>query len=335
MLQPTRTPRTTSRPTQRLLWIDLLRGAAVLFVIINHAIGMTQIAGWDVPEQLSMATVALEPFRLPMLLVVSGMFLPRALSKSTNAYVTGKVRHLLWPLALWAPITLATHTPGRLGDPMAWLGPSHLWYLKTLAICYALALLSRWVPLWVFPVAFLTIRWSGLSIDVSLLYHGSFFFLGALIEPMVAKLQRVPRWGFALLAVATALGSWMHITGITPKYRLGALVFSMIGVMALLWLAPRIPRVRPVRFLERMGQESIVHYIVHLPVIAVVLSIAAALGLGTATTLAATAALGVGVPILLTHVRGHKILFSLPASVLERLTPRPARPRRAAGAGTT
>lgn len=312
MLRSTITPRSHTVSTSRLSWIDLLRGGAVLFVILNHAIGMTQIAGWPIPGWLSLATRTLEPYRLPMLLVVSGMFLPRALRKPAEVYVSGKIRNLVWPLLLWAPVTVLTHIPQRAADPAVWIGPSHLWYLRTLVFCYAVALLARRVPLWVFPTVFLGALFTGVTDDVNLFWFGSFFFIGALVEPLAARLQRAPRWAFALMVAAAVVGSWLHVTGLTRGQNPTTLALALAGVAAMLWVAPRLPRGLGVQLLERLGRRSIVYYVVHLPVIAVLLRILDAVGAGTAVTLPVVALAAVAVPFGVSRISGHEVLFSMP-----------------------
>lgn len=310
------TPLTTAdavsiRP--RLLWMDFLRGTAVLLVMVNHAIGMAHIAGYEIPEWLMSPTRSVEPFRLPMLLFVSGLLLPRALTKPLGTYVRGKLRHVVWPLVLWAPLVVFAHIPERAAEPLAWIaGPSHLWYLSTLVFCYAVALLSRWVPLWVFPVVFLSLLLGRVSDNVNLLWFGSFFFIGALMQPALERIQSASRWAFlAALAVAVT-GSFLHVAQVTSGQSLLILAFALAGVLVMLWLAPRVPRVAPVRWLERLGRRSMVFYVVHLPVIALILRAAEPHDLPAVLVIGVSAVAAVAVPFLLTRVKGHEHLFSFP-----------------------
>lgn len=306
---PTAAP---ARP--RLLWMDFLRGLAIALVMVTHAVTMAQQAGLDMPVWLDVPATALQPFRLPMLLIISGMFLPRALSKPLGTYVGGKLRHLLWPLVLWAPLVMLAHSPARIGQWSAWqVGPAHLWYLQTMLFCYALALLSRWVPLWVFPVALLAVRELGWSDSLAFYYYAPFFFIGALAQPLTERLQNAPRWFGGLLGLAAAVGSALHVLGAIGTWSKPFFVVSLVGALAMIWLAPRLRRGWTVRLLERVGRRSMVFYILHFPVIALFYRFAVPLDLPVPVLVAAGAIVAAVVPFLVTRIPGHDVWFSLPA----------------------
>lgn len=310
---------TTPPARPRLLWMDFLRGLAIALVMVTHAVTMAQQASLDVPAWLDVPATALQPFRLPMLLIISGMFLPRALSKPLGTYVTGKVRHLLWPLVLWAPLVMLAHAPDRIGEWSAWeVGPAHLWYLQTMLFCYALALLSRWVPLWVIPVALLAVRELGWSDSLAFYYYAPFFFIGTLIQPLAERLQNAPRWVGGLLALAAAIGSALHVLGSVATWSKSFFLISLVGALAMIWLAPRLRRGWTVRLLERVGRRSMVFYILHFPVIALFYRFAVPLDLPVPVLVAAGAMLAALVPFLTTRIPGHDAWFSLPQTARSR-----------------
>lgn len=314
----------TGAPTtaRRRTWVDLLRGTAVLMVMVNHAIGMAHIDGRQIPQLMMDATRSIEPFRLPLLLLISGLFLPRALTKPVGTFISGKLRHLLWPLVLWAPITVFTHIPDRAGEPMAWLGTSHLWYLLTLLFCYAVGLATAKLPVWVVPVAFLTLLFTVAPQHVNYLWFGAFFFIGATIVPYVRRIQDA-HWGvFTGLAAVAAVGSYLHLAKVTSGQNLLVLAFALAGCGAMLWLAPRVPRIRPVRMLEAIGRRSVVFYVAHLPVIAVTYTVLERTQVDDTSAIVIAAALAFLVPLALTRTSWHRALFSFPG------LHRPAKPSR-------
>lgn len=313
-------PQRAATPSRRLTWMDLLRGTAVLLVMLNHTVNMAHIDGWPMPDWMLSATRPFEPFRLPMLLLISGLFLPRALAKPLKTYVSGKLRNLAWPLLLWAPITVFTHIPERASDPSAYLGTSHLWYLLTLLFCYAVGLLahklgagSRWFPMWLLPVASLLVLFQWFPEQVNYFWFGAFFFAGAAVVPYVKRLQDAPWWVFGLLAAATALGSWLHVTKTTQGQSLLMFVLALAGCGAMVWLAPRIPRVRLVRGLETIGRRSIIYYVVHLPVIAALYNVLQPLGVPTELAVGSAVVVSFVVPLLLTRIAWIDVLFAFPA----------------------
>ena len=314
-------PQRASRAARRVTWMDLLRGSAVLLVMANHAIGMAHIDGWEMPQWLMDATRSVEPFRLPLLLLVSGLFLPRALTKPLRTYVSGKLRHLAWPLLLWAPLTVWLHVPECASDPSAYLGASHLWYLLTLLFCYAVGLVTylmgvgttRWLPAWTVPVAFLAILFNWMPDKGNYFWFGAFFFVGAWLVPHVRRLQSA-HWsvflGFTAVAV---IGSHLHVHGVTSGQNLLVFGIALAGCGAALWAAPRIPRNRVVRWLEGIGRRSIVYYVVHLPVIAAFYNLIEDRGIPTLPAVAAAFALAFAVPSALVRAPWHGMLFSFPA----------------------
>lgn len=313
-------PQEAHKASRRITWMDLLRGTAVLLVMLNHTVNMAHIDGWPMPEWMLTATRPFEPFRLPLLLLISGLFLPRALTKPVGTYISGKLRNLAWPLVLWAPITVFTHIPERASDPAAYIGTSHLWYLLTLLFCYAVGLLahrlgagSKWFPMWLLPAASLLMLFQWLPEQVNFFWFGAFFFAGAALVPHAKRLQEAPRWVFALLVTATVAGSWLHVNHITQGQSLLTFALALAGCGAMVWLAPRVPRVRLVRGLEAIGRRSIIYYVVHLPVIAALYNILQPLGVPTELAVGSAVVVSFVVPLLLTRVPWIDVLFAFPA----------------------
>lgn len=306
---------TTSR---RLTWMDLLRGTAVLLVMLNHTVNMAHIDGWAMPEWMLLATRPFEPFRLPMLLLISGLFLPRALAKPLGTYVSGKLRNLVWPMLLWAPVTVLTHIPERATDPTAYLAPSHLWYLLTLLFCYAVGLVAHKLgagtrfPMWLVPAAFLAVLFLWLPQQVNFFWFGAFFFVGAALVPHAKRLQEAHWAVFAGLAAVTVVGSWLHVAKVTEGQSLLTFGVALAGCGAMVWLAPKIPRARIVRGLEAIGRNSVIYYVVHLPVIAALYNVIQPMGASVELAVGSAAVLSFVVPLLLTRVRGVQVLFSFP-----------------------
>lgn len=116
----------------------LLRGTAVILIAVMHA----TVEGGSGAMQV--VNVLLEPFRVPMLLVVSGMLLHRSLAKPLRIYVSGKVRRILWPWLVWMVPMIAVWWATFAGNPTAFLVDyTHLWYLTVLLCCYGLAPVTR------------------------------------------------------------------------------------------------------------------------------------------------------------------------------------------------
>ena len=76
----------------RLLWMDRLRGVAIVAVIVLHAeLSARGASGQELPLVHTL-NGALAPYRMPMLVALSGMLLTPALGKPWRTYLSGKVR---------------------------------------------------------------------------------------------------------------------------------------------------------------------------------------------------------------------------------------------------
>jgi surface polysaccharide O-acyltransferase-like enzyme len=296
--------------------MDLLRGLAVLLIISWHAITVPRGFGIDMPEIVVTINTALSPYRLPTLLVISGMLLSRSLDKPLAIYYEGKARRILWPYVIWTLLTaLAIWKPSAIADPVTWYsGLNHLWFLSTLLVCYAVAPLLRRVPGWLVAAAlfaFWLIAAPPIPGVSNWIWFGAYFFLGSSIAR--ARPTRMPWWAAAALAVVAVGGSVAAVTGSGSGYawKVHWIVLSLAGVLFLIWLAPRIPRVGVVRALESVGRHSIYYYTAHMAAIALFARALAALDVpGGWLTYLGVLAIGILLPLALTRTPGAHWLFA-------------------------
>lgn len=295
--------------------MDLLRGLSVLFIISWHTVTIPARFDLQMPDAIVIVNAALSPYRLPTLLVISGMLLPRSLNKPLGAYYAGKARNILWPYLIWTTITALVINVAALLNPITWYaGIDHLWYLSTLLVCYAAAPFLRPIPGWVVAAALFTL-WFVASPQIpgvaNWIWFGAYFFLGASLGRL--PLARLPWWVAASLAVIAVGGVVAAVTGSGTGYAWKPhwLAISVAGVGLLIWIAPRIPRVRAVRALEAVGRGSIYYYVAHFSAIALLTAAMAALGLaGGWLTYVALLGVGIAVPFALTRIPGAHWLVS-------------------------
>ena len=294
----------------RLEWMDALRGAAVLLVVLLHVPVIPSLLGRSPPEWLERWQFALQPYRMPMLLFLSGMLLERSLAKGTKKYLSGKFRGIVWPFIVWSVVTaIALREPSVLTSPVTWLmGYHHMWFLTILAGCYVLGLLARYLPPWVLPVVLAVVALLGGMYLTNLpggelmsrfAWWGSFFFLGATSPFWLETWQRRSPWVASLFGLVSV--AWSIYVVINPDLRwsrnLPALVLSAGGVLALVWLAPRMAWPQ---WLQKVGRNSIVWYLAHYPAIGALWILFDRMGVTTWwLVIPALALVGFGVPVLL------------------------------------
>lgn len=302
---------------RRMTWMDLLRGVAVLLVVVWHVVSVPSVFTGAGPEGAAGAlNDALSPFRIPTLLVLSGLLLERSLDKGVPRFVTGKLRHIAWPYVL------ITTTSGSLEDmtsPWFWLGGNILWFLAVLLFCYGAAMLRpRWIPWGLCVVAPLVLLWiaePSTNAVIRFLWFGAFFFLGTTLRSHLEVLQqRVPRWGAALLGMIALLGGIAVARGDVAQQAPAFFVISGAGILAVLWCAPRVPRSSITRVLEWYGRNSIVVYVGHAFAMFGTMRLLQAAGVAeSAVVYALMALVGFGLPTFLILVRRRVAwLFAFP-----------------------
>ncbi|MDO5493215.1 MAG: acyltransferase [Nesterenkonia sp.] len=288
-----------SDPSRRMRWMDLLRGLAVVLVVIMHGatIPLSTDSGfreWVVVNQY------LEPVRMPLLMFLSGMLLPRALKKSSGEYLWGKFAAVGWPALVWMVLYGVLVFRNGPFDAAYWATGDYLWFLLALLGCYVIALITRAVHPGVTAAAMITVT-SVVSLTIlpdRILYYGTFFFLGAWLGRWVLAWSRLPRTVPLLLLVPAAVLS--HLAVQDGSLRGGnwqAAAISMVCLALVMWFAPKIPSNAHTRFLEWMGRHSLVVYVVHFPILVVVHRTMDSLDADPLVHVTATTLLGLGLTV--------------------------------------
>ncbi len=239
----------------------------MLLVALWHAF---EIPHAEMPAGVEWVFNVLSVYRVPMLMFLSGLLLDHSLRKRTGMYVGGKLRAIAWPLVVWSAILLLVGWPADAANPWFWLGDAaHLWYLGVLLACYAIGLLVRWVhPIVIFAAGFIAMELihTDIAFVNNTLWFGLYFFAGAAASRWLDRWFRV-RWfvpGAALIAASAWAVYSATVNGYVPIAHWRPLVLSLLGVAAVVWFAGRMPRVR---WLEWVGERSIVFYVAHVPLI--------------------------------------------------------------------
>ncbi|QJU55772.1 acyltransferase [Herbiconiux sp. KACC 21604] len=266
----------TSTPAPRVQWMDTLRGAAVLLVVVYHAPGLLELLGWDIPPFLVNVNDFFLPFRMPALMLLAGMLLPRSLAKGLGRYYLGKLVFVVWPYLVWAALHIVQFGAAYpIDDVRAWISTGYLWFLFFLIVYYAVAPLFAVLPPWLPPVAL----WAVAAVVEpglvhNLLFYAGFFFLGNLValRPRLLDALTERRWVvIPLSAIAVAFGVYIVFAPVNAV--VWFVPFSLAGIVAAIaWLRKTdgLALLDPLRF---AGRNSIVYYVAHFPLMVVVLKI--------------------------------------------------------------
>lgn len=267
----------------RIEWMDVLRGTSIILVVFNHAILFASSSPLGAPEIAWVLNTIFSPVRMPLMVFLSGLLVAGSLRRGPRAYVTGKVRRVLWPYIVWSIIALALLygfgiREGVVGGVTAhvvtlWdlLLPlydpvEHLWFLYDLFLFYMVALVTpRIPPLWIAGgalVAAALVPDFGMRRFFLLLV---FFMIGVWFSQHVGALERTLArrwvvWACAVLALATVAAA---AVGVGLRYTALSAPFAAGGIGIAIVIARRFGSARMLRPLRAVGRDSLVYYIVH------------------------------------------------------------------------
>lgn len=306
-------------------WMDHLRGFTIFLVILFHAGTATERFTGGMPYAVQPVLDAFTPFRMPILVFVSGMLLPRSLAKPGKEYALGKLRGIGWPYVVWSLIFLAVSSQltvqNVLGITVA--PPHYLWFLWFLLIYYTLAwLIERFsisLPI-VLAVCFIG-SFGPEDFRVSRFFFlFLFFLLGHLYAKRTpVKLPNSTRtWFVPLLLVTVAISSGASAMGKDVRYEPLFVASPLAATVLCVMVLPSLARQGFVsRAFGFVGRNSLIFYASHVPAIWLVGSEVAALGdmnKNLVFVVCALTALGVGFGLVVLAGRSKlvSVLFRFP-----------------------
>lgn len=262
--------------------MDCLRGLSILLVIVAHAysIALSDSSGGSLPL-VGNFNGAVGPLRMPAMMFLSGLLMPRSLLKGTAAYLNGKVRRILYPYFLWSVLMIvfmkiASMTIGWGFSPDLWFRPfyaplEHLWFLAYLFLYFVIARLTSSFNPFVMSGVFLLVSFAPITGQWhTFWYYVGFFMLGtgAAKAPVLWAILSSRPWlsalflTISLLTFVTLDVGQMGLVGEAIR-----IPFAIVGLVGAAGLAIRVssaPIFRPLRY---VGRNSIIFYLAHWPLI--------------------------------------------------------------------
>lgn len=308
-------------PDKRMEWMDAIRGAAIVLVLIWHAASIPTLFGFEEPPWLLAGNNFLRPFRMPTLMFLSGILLQRSLGKPLGRYFYGKFSGIVWPYIVWNLLQIWFYgSEWAIFQPGAWVAAGYLWFLFFIAGYYALAPLFRGLPPGIVPALALALSLvlpSGYGQQFC--YFAVFFFLGDLSKRYADVFDRaleMPWVIWVATVVAVALGSTSAIVNVEHD---GWLVpFNLAGILAIIAWGRKLDNAHPFRLFRDIGRNSLVFYTAHFAIMtAAFLGLLALGATNSSLTFPVLFIFGAGGSFLLAKYRGKPPcawLFSFPGA---------------------
>lgn len=336
----------------RLPWPDVAKGLCILLVVLHH---VTKYYAAHLPPDLVAAgtvwaavSAGLKPVRMPLFFLISGWFAHRATHRPWGEHrrrlVGGSYLYALWLLLYWPVYAVErtidanrTHGLLDLAGELAWAATS-MWFLYALVLYFALARALRHLPPAVVlaAAASLSLCASWLPFEetnrVSVLFHFTYFALGAYLPRLVERLAASPVPVQVLLPAFVLLSGALQALGVARSVEL--VLLSVVGIPLGVRVAVRLGSGAVAGVLGWLGRRTLRVYVLHMAVLAVVVHLPVpALPTPALVVLPFAVTAAVVAACLLLHaglVRlGAGWLFEAPAWVVGR---RPAAPPPAGSA---
>lgn len=272
--------------TQRFGWMDAIRGAAIILVVFGHATYYTDLYTDHTFTRFGAFTNIVSPLRMPLLLFLSGLLVPRSMTKGPRRYFSGKAKNILYPYVLWSLLIivaywLVSQTIPTWYVPPVWAivtaPPLQLWFLAYLLVYYAIAYATRSVsPLW---VVFGAIVLMGIPMEGawgSIALRAVPFFLGVWIARNPAPFEKLTSnvWASAVLlaiSVLLAVGRQFGILTVPDlSWAFPLLLAFFVGVVGVLRPISEHWVLAPLRY---VGKSSMKMYVIHAPAITITIAL--------------------------------------------------------------
>lgn len=278
MIASSTVSRAATDDSTRIGWMDSVRGLAIVLLLLWHASAVPELYDVQMPEFIRSANAFFMPYRMPTLMLLSGLLLARSLQKPLPTYIAGKLAMIVWPYVVWVLIAKATFLDVE-GLPWwhwrAWYATSYLWFLFFIAVYYLAApMFSRlpaWIPIGLAAAAGLVLPYG--SVEQRLAYFAVFFFVGNWLARHPSALEQATHGRAILLAGVPVIGFGIAACLWTDQlqYSVWGAPISVAGALLCAALFSRLERRgRGQPMLRFVGRSSIVFYVSHFPVMALV-----------------------------------------------------------------
>jgi uncharacterized membrane protein YcfT len=282
---------------ERLGWLDAARGIALALVVLLHVVAWLRSVDFTVSAWLIRADDILDGFRMPTLVLISGLLASSVGAWTWRAVLRRRVGPLVLLYVVWTPIVVLVVDWVRdaevvLADSgLEWMllrPEQRMWYFYALAVYIAAARLLRRAPSAPLLVAAVLINLAAMQwLADSLLPHNVqwwsyvlqhwVFFVAAerLASSYRALAERRSRAvGGAALSVFVVFGAVTIALGIAES-PVPLLILGVLGSLVTLTFIPLVGDARVLGWARAVGRRSLGIYAMHAALAALVVTLVA------------------------------------------------------------
>ncbi|MEQ6896518.1 acyltransferase family protein [Microbacterium sp. KR10-403] len=262
----------------RMQWMDGVRGTAILLLLLWHSSAVPEMYGVQIPDYLRTINAFFLPYRMPTLMLLSGMLLTRSLDKPLPKYYAGKFAMILWPYLVWVLIAKGVFLNIE-GMPWwhwrAWYATSYLWFLFFIGVYYFFAPLFKHLPSWI-PIGLagaIGVLLPYGSVEQRMGYYAIFFFAGSALSryPEVLRKLTTRRLAFTFGFVAVLFGVAAALWTAQLQFLVWGAPLSIAGGLALMSLYSKLSQGgKFMRTMQFLGRSSLIFYVSHFPLMTLI-----------------------------------------------------------------
>lgn len=277
----------------KLDWVNYAKAIAIILIVFRHTLTGMESSGIKVNESFVLINEAVLSFRIPLFMMLSGLFFSKSFYKRTlGIFLVNKTYTVLYPYVLWASIqlsiqiVLSSYTNFKKGwsdfvflitNPRAL---DQFWFLYALFVITAVhAILVHFVkaPKWSFLLAVVLLF--GIS---PLVEHNDFLFLfsrfyiffvlGDIIAELLLSRKPPLTWpsGKVLLVSLPFFIAIQWYWLVAPNNVVLDLFTAIYGAFFIVNLSYTLQKTVAFRWLLLAGEHSLPIFLVHVLVIAAV-----------------------------------------------------------------
>jgi fucose 4-O-acetylase-like acetyltransferase len=197
--------------------VDIVKGIAILLVVMEHTAQGMFSRGWWVGMNAYLTDLYVYSFHMPAFFFVAGLFLAGSIQRrGPSAFTADKAKTILYPYLVWAVLYAGLdpfisrfkagpssfHLKSFL---LAVLSGNVAWFLPVLFCCQIVMLCTWKMPAWLrlvlAVVASILMPTLGPEVMYKTVWYMSFMAGGMLVGRSIFKLRQVPVWAAALGAI--------------------------------------------------------------------------------------------------------------------------------------